>query len=105
MNAETISMFIKFKRGKAGTVLLDSNNQQVYDVNENVVVCQGGWNDPNNGISCAPPEVRDLNIQRGALPGPQRLLYLLYRLILILFCLSTYIFFVLLFCSFVLSLL
>ena len=48
MDPKSISLFIKYKRGKKGTQLLDSNDDEVHDVLGNPVLCVGQWNTPKN---------------------------------------------------------
>ncbi|KAJ3081495.1 hypothetical protein HDU99_005544 [Rhizoclosmatium hyalinum] len=55
MNANTIALFIRFKRWPKGTPLEDFDGNAVFvdgsgdeDEEEEQVLCQGGWNDPKN---------------------------------------------------------
>ena len=48
MSPYMISSFIKFKRLKKGTPLVDNHERPVKDVYGREMVCQGGWNDPDN---------------------------------------------------------
>ena len=46
---ETVEAFLRFKRKKAGTPLMDSNNQQpIKDIFNAPLQCEGGWKAPKN---------------------------------------------------------
>lgn len=48
MSSKLIANFIRFKKGKPGDALLDGSGVPVLDRMGNPVLCQGGWNDPEN---------------------------------------------------------
>jgi hypothetical protein len=64
MNPKSLALLIKWKRGKAGTALLDSSKKQVIDVLGKPVVCKGGWNDPNN-VQALLTVIRGIHYDKG----------------------------------------
>ena len=52
MDPKTISLFIRYKRGKKDTQLLDHEGNFVVDVMGQEVKCTGGWKDPKNVEQC-----------------------------------------------------
>lgn len=48
MKPESVVLFAKFKRSEKGSILKNSNEEAVRDVDGNEVVCSGEWIDPSN---------------------------------------------------------
>ncbi len=46
INPKTIVNFILFKTGDAGSLLVDSDGNAIFDVNRERIRCQGTWTDP-----------------------------------------------------------
>jgi hypothetical protein len=67
MDPVSIAGFIRFKRGVAGTVLLDAHGKPWKDVFGKVIKCQGGWKDPRNAdqLMSAVTAVHEARNQRG----------------------------------------
>jgi hypothetical protein len=46
MSSASIALYIKWKHGEKQSPLLDYEGNSMKDVDGNVVLCDGGWNDP-----------------------------------------------------------